>query len=232
MGQVRLTRCRTGKCNNILDMQAKRANKHRARSEATQADVLRAAETVFLRKGFERAQMAEIAREAGRTTGALYAHFPGKEELFLAVLKRRMEMTRERGRRHILRELKRRPGDQLSALRSFYITLYEPKWDMLKLEFKLYLVRRPKEEKRLRRLFAELEREVDFRKAFHPGMEELSERLRDLGRALEVIVEAIIVEMNYDPKRMSLRQARKILGRAFDGLTGRLEPSGESGSMG
>ena len=47
-----------------------------------------------------------------------------------------------------------------------------------------------------------------------------------------MIVEAIIVEMNYDPKRMSLRQARKILGRAFDGLTGRLEPSGESGSMG
>ena len=52
----------------------------------TRARLIDAARAVFARRGFHRALLEEIADEAGYTTGAIYANFDGKEELFLAVL--------------------------------------------------------------------------------------------------------------------------------------------------
>lgn len=49
----------------------------------TRRRLLEAAETVFARRGYHGASVEEIAREAGATTGALYANFASKEELFL-----------------------------------------------------------------------------------------------------------------------------------------------------
>jgi AcrR family transcriptional regulator len=51
----------------------------------TRRRLLDAAEAVFARRGFHGASVDEIAREAGATTGALYANFAGKEDLFLAL---------------------------------------------------------------------------------------------------------------------------------------------------
>lgn len=51
----------------------------------TRRRLLDAAETVFAQRGFHGASVEEIAREAGATTGALYANFAGKEELFLVL---------------------------------------------------------------------------------------------------------------------------------------------------
>jgi AcrR family transcriptional regulator len=55
------------------------------RSEQTRAEVVAAARTVFLRRGFHGASLDEIGAEAGYTTGAIYSRFAGKDELFLAV---------------------------------------------------------------------------------------------------------------------------------------------------
>lgn len=41
---------------------------------------------VFAERGFHAAPVSEIAREAGVSTGALYANFASKDELFLALL--------------------------------------------------------------------------------------------------------------------------------------------------
>jgi AcrR family transcriptional regulator len=41
----------------------------------------------FLDNGFERTTMAQIASAAGTTKATLYARYPGKEELFLSVLR-------------------------------------------------------------------------------------------------------------------------------------------------
>jgi AcrR family transcriptional regulator len=49
----------------------------------TRLRLLEAAEMVFARRGFHGASVDEIATEAGATSGALYAHFAGKEDLFL-----------------------------------------------------------------------------------------------------------------------------------------------------
>jgi AcrR family transcriptional regulator len=55
------------------------------RREHTRRALIEAAAEVFARKGFAAARVEEIAREANVTTGALYGHFQGKQELFLAV---------------------------------------------------------------------------------------------------------------------------------------------------
>ncbi len=48
--------------------------------------VLKSAREEFLRWGYEKASMREIARKAGLTGGALYKHFSTKEEMFAALV--------------------------------------------------------------------------------------------------------------------------------------------------
>jgi|SRR5947209_1839932 len=51
----------------------------------TRVALIEAAAEVFARRGFGAARVEEIAERAGVTTGALYAHFKGKQDLYLAV---------------------------------------------------------------------------------------------------------------------------------------------------
>lgn len=55
------------------------------RTAETRTELVAAAATVFARDGFLGASLQQIAREAGYTTGAIYGHFGGKDDLFLAV---------------------------------------------------------------------------------------------------------------------------------------------------
>ena len=45
--------------------------------------LLEAATSVFAERGFEAARVAEIARRAGLTTGAIYARWPGKRDMLI-----------------------------------------------------------------------------------------------------------------------------------------------------
>ena len=56
------------------------------RKARTRDEILEAAHRVFLRDGFHRATLDDIAEEAGYTTGAVYSNFDGKDGLFLALL--------------------------------------------------------------------------------------------------------------------------------------------------
>ena len=61
-------------------------NKHQIRTEQTTGKLLRSAMKIFVRDGFKAARLEEIAKDAGYTRGAFYAHFESKEDLFLALL--------------------------------------------------------------------------------------------------------------------------------------------------
>ncbi len=50
-------------------------------TEETRRRLVEAAIDVFARRGFDRANVSEIARAAGFTTGAIYANFQGKTQL-------------------------------------------------------------------------------------------------------------------------------------------------------
>src|SRR5690242_6292595 len=56
-------------------------------AEETKQRLLATAADVFARLGYERASIAQIASDAGLSTGAIYAHYAGKAELFVATLR-------------------------------------------------------------------------------------------------------------------------------------------------
>lgn len=54
-------------------------------SSRTRARIIAAAQTIFTQDGFANAALADIVKKANVTTGAIYHHFGGKKELFIAV---------------------------------------------------------------------------------------------------------------------------------------------------
>ncbi len=55
-------------------------------TEPTRERILAAAIKVFAQKGYHAARMDDIVAEARSSKGAVYFHFPGKEQLFLALI--------------------------------------------------------------------------------------------------------------------------------------------------
>src|SRR5436309_7797740 len=53
--------------------------------------ILQAAEEVFQEKGYYETSMDEIAARVGIAKGTIYTHFPGKEELVVAIFRRDMQ---------------------------------------------------------------------------------------------------------------------------------------------
>lgn len=58
--------------------------------DSTRAALLSAAVEVFAERGYEGAGVAEIARRAGLTTGAIYSRYTGKAELLLDAIEQHM----------------------------------------------------------------------------------------------------------------------------------------------
>ncbi len=56
--------------------------------EATRAKILQAAESVFAEKGYYESLVDEIAEVSQTSKGAIYFHFPSKEQLFAALMER------------------------------------------------------------------------------------------------------------------------------------------------
>jgi AcrR family transcriptional regulator len=86
--------------------------------------------------GTEGAELGEIAALAGRTKGAIYAHFKSKEEIFLALV----EHHTHRYRAQMQELLAKSTGVEgnVAALRQFMLNLAEDEaWALLFLEFKL-----------------------------------------------------------------------------------------------
>lgn len=63
-----------------------KARPRRADAERNRRSLLAAARRVFERDGFVGARITDIADEAGVAHGSFYSHFPGKEEVFAAVV--------------------------------------------------------------------------------------------------------------------------------------------------
>ena len=57
-----------------------------SKGEQTRQEILAAAKRLFLSQGFTATPMHQIARAVGITKGAIYNHYPGKDQLFTAVL--------------------------------------------------------------------------------------------------------------------------------------------------
>ena len=114
------------------------------RREATRGRLLEAAAVVFARRGFAAASVEEIAREAGYSTGAIYWHFKGKDDLFLAMAEdfavdRVRELNEVIGATHVgVAERAREAGNQWMER-----LLADPVRFRVALEFRNYAQERP-----------------------------------------------------------------------------------------
>jgi len=180
--------------------------------------LLDAAQAVFARDGFERAQLEAIAAEAGHTRGAVYAHFKNKQDLFMALLERRarlkMALVREQMEHRSLPE-------RLVFVREKYVEFYfDGNWPLLTMEFKLFALRNPEYGKRLRELYQLLY--ADTSKLLFEGQRSISRKQRndlDLAFAtLRGIPSAIALESEFDPLLAAPATARGILESMCDSI--------------
>jgi AcrR family transcriptional regulator len=124
-------------------MEAVRTRREQRRDE-TRAELVAAATRVFAERGFHAASVGAIAAEAGFTTGAVYAHFKGKDELFLAAFEQyALARVEELAELHAtatgtLAERARAFADHWMARLAA-----DPDFMLVSLEFFLHALRRP-----------------------------------------------------------------------------------------
>lgn len=63
----------------------------------TRANIVSSAAFLFATRGYDNASLADIAAGAGATTGAIYAHFRGKPELLVEVIRETLAFLSFRG---------------------------------------------------------------------------------------------------------------------------------------
>jgi AcrR family transcriptional regulator len=121
-----------------------RRSRRDERKEETRAELVEAAARAFARRGFHGASIEQIAREAGYSTGAIYWHFEGKDDLFLAVYEAyTATRVREWG------EVNERAAGALPARARAYADQWmarlrdEPEFLVLSLEFLVHAWRNP-----------------------------------------------------------------------------------------
>jgi AcrR family transcriptional regulator len=195
-------------------------SKQQIRTRETQARLLDAAEEIFVRDGFEGAQLDEIAATAGRSKGAVYTHFKSKEDLFLALFEHRTRSYVERLSESLHKRTNR--SQSLEAFREFYVGLVRDRiWPILTLEFKLYALRHPESKERLRIAF-EMSKTTNDDDMYEKTFGKLARAARkdnDLALlALGPIVSGLILESHFELEALSEKPLRRILGRIFDAL--------------
>jgi AcrR family transcriptional regulator len=102
-----------------------------AKSETTIANILSAAESLFLEKNYADVTVSEIAEKADVTKGALYHHFPSKEDVYLTMLHGDLKEKRA-----VLYEAVEMEGDcrtRLRRLTEIFLELPREKRDLIKL---------------------------------------------------------------------------------------------------
>jgi AcrR family transcriptional regulator len=199
-------------------MQAR--GKQQLRTQETQARLLAAAEEVFVRDGYEAAQLDEIAARADRSKGAVYTHFKSKEDLFLALFEHRTTSYIDRLVTSLRKCTDRKQS--LEAFREFYVeVVHDRTWPLLTLEFKLFALRHPESKERLRKAF-EMSRatsDVQMHEQLFGHLTRDKKADIDLSlAALGPIVMGLILESHFEPEILSEKAVRRILGRIFDSL--------------
>jgi AcrR family transcriptional regulator len=112
------------------------------RRALTRTTLIDAAADVFARRGFHAASLEEIAETAGFTRGAIYKNFENKEELFFAVIERRIDAQLNRFS-EVLRQDSAAAADphKLASIWEGVLAFDDKEWFTLDLEFRLYAMR-------------------------------------------------------------------------------------------
>ena len=199
-------------------MTVKTATKHELKTRETRTQLLKAAETIFIRDGYAGAELGEVAELAGRTKGSIYAQFESKEDLFLALiedrsLRYRAEMEEALAESTTIEE-------NIATLRNFYLRRAEDQaWSLLFLEFKMFAMRHPESKKRLRSLQEGLldeKRIAGFLGAASKGKDAIS-RVTAI-QTIHPVISALVLEAQLGTAFEDKTVLKKVVVRILDTL--------------
>jgi len=128
----------------------------RPKRDATRAAVLDCAQALFAAKGFHRTTVEDIAAAAGFSRGAVYSSFPNKEQVFLALLRRRLALQAETVAAAVAAAPEGAARAQALGRALAEFAAREPGWTPLLMEFWAYALRDPA----LKNALVDLRREV------------------------------------------------------------------------
>jgi AcrR family transcriptional regulator len=196
-------------------------NKHQVRTEETRQKILKAAEATFAEHGFEKAQLEEVAARAGHTRGAIYAHYAGKEDLFLALMEQRV-LTKFTAVRQTLEaepDIAKRPAIFRNWLAA---QANDHAWGTLMLEFKLYASRRPDSREKLQRMYDLLYTSSgkDFIELLFGDDLDAATRAAIEGRlaVMGAVLGAVILESRFRPKLLPKPRLKEVLDELYRAL--------------
>lgn len=179
------------------------------RQAQTRDQLIWAAMEVFTDKGFHGASLDEIARHAGFTKGAVYANFAGKDDLFLAVVDRRIEVAFDETEE---------PDIEIGAGELFELT-----WATLSLEVILYALRTsPELHRELARRYQQIDQMVSAGLQQSRGLSADEAPTAALVRS--ALHEGLMIRRLADPDQISAEYAEEVHQAFFDAaLAGRAQ---------
>jgi AcrR family transcriptional regulator len=172
--------------------------------QANRARILRAARTVFSRRGYHGATIEEIADESGLSNGAVYYNFANKEDLFFALVEAWRDELLSGAEAVFAQEAARTsgpPDEQLQDEVRQILRALGPsrEWQLLLLEFTSFAARN----RRFRRRF------VAARQGFKAA----------LAAALERRAAELGVHLDIPPARLTILLTALVNGLAVEQLT-------------
>jgi AcrR family transcriptional regulator len=202
-------------------MSSRKPTKHELKTQETRELLLRAAEQIIVRDGYENAELGEIAKLAGRTKGAIYAQFKSKEDVFLALVQE--NALRRRAMMQRMLEASASIEGNLATLRKYFLEFAtDDIWGFLLLEFKLYTVRHPDSLARLRGIYEGI-LPANEDAAYSALLGPAAKGKASISRAVAVhsafaMLTALQLESKFDPKLLGAETVRKVAAKMFDAI--------------
>lgn len=199
-----------------------------ARAQAREArdELLTAALRVFARRGYREAGVDEIAAEAGYSKGALYWHFPGKEELLLTLLEERIDKPM-RERFALLASAPPERDMSLEATRAFARQLDEEREALLlEREYWSLAIRDPELRARYAERQTELRRDLAVAmeaRARHLGTPDLTMPAEEVARIVMSIISGLAVDELIEPGSVRPELLGEALAVVYAGLVARAQ---------
>ncbi len=200
---------------------ARTSRRPQARTEATKAKILDAAQSLFSERGFENTQLDEVAMRAGCSRGGIYAHYKNKEDLFLALMQHRVSTTF----REAWKEIEQEPD--LKKHRNIFKRwlvhqICGPQAGTLTLKFKLYAVRHPAKRDELLDMYNSLfaGRDSDpLEILFGKGLTQVERKAMERRlAAVGAAVSALILERLFRPELLTPSHLEQFTVEIFDAL--------------
>jgi AcrR family transcriptional regulator len=187
-------------------------DKHQRKTLATKWKLFNAAQRMFAECGFETATIDQIARRAGFSRGAFYAHFKNKEDLFFALVQQRAS------ERHAQLRSQLQVGTEEQSRALIWelckSRLRDSQWSLLQIEFKLYIARRAAKSVKAAAKLQSLRKNVrQYSREMLPK--------QDSQVLFEALVDGLCLQRVYNEPFLSDAEIEQIMQQAFDVFYGK-----------